>query len=568
VWDFGFGSQGMSLVLAWDFCHACARDEALSPQLALCGGGRPMRYLADYGHYVAILSQLQTFSDAPLSSIANFSHMPDAPLYFASDSPTLAKQLSRQAEQGAMLRIARGVYTPNGDPEEVAATVQRNWRLLASKLVPGGVVSHISGFLGGPTSGGYVTLSHPTRFNKTLSFPGIQLVLLQGPGPLPGDMQLGDTGLYWASRARVMLENLGRVTKLRPTRVGAAAVEEKLVAILNASKEAGLNRLRDEALALAPHLDATAGLETLNHVIGALLGTHARGELRTRAGQMVTQGIPVDTACLERLETLAAALRIRVLPTIHDVAGRGTAKVNFALLEAYFSNYVEGTKFSIDEAVEIVLRDKIVPTRPKDSHDILGVFNLAVNAGPRDTIPPPGEQFADGARLRHREMLSRRPEVFPGEFKTEPNYAGTTRFVDPAFVRGTLQAGSSLALSVPEGLARAIFYAFFAADVHPFNDGNGRISRLLMNAELSRLGLCRIIIPTLFHPRYVDCQKALTQGSEPAGIIKAITVAAEWCSQFDYSDLATLIATVRATNAFEESPATHRLLNIDGSKRA
>ena len=292
--------------------------------------------------------------------------MPAASLYFASDSPSLAKQLSRQAEQGAMLRIGRGVYTANGDPEEVAATVQRNWRLLASKLVPGGVVSHISGFQGGLTAGGYVTLSHPTRFNKTLSFPGVQLVLLQGPGPLPGDMQLGVTGLYWASRARVMLENLGRVTKLRPTRVGAAVVEEKLVAILNASKEAGLNRLRDEARALAPQLNATNAFETLNHVIGALLGTHACGELQTKAGQMVAQGTPVDTACLERLEALAAALRSKVLPTIQDVAGSGTAKVNFALLEAYFSNYVEGTKFSIDEAVEIVLRDKIVPTRPKD----------------------------------------------------------------------------------------------------------------------------------------------------------------------------------------------------------
>lgn len=82
------------------FCHACARDETLSPQLVLCGG-KSMSYLAVYGHYVAVLSQLQTFSVAPLSSIANFRHMPDAPLYVASDSPTLAKQLSRKAEQGA-----------------------------------------------------------------------------------------------------------------------------------------------------------------------------------------------------------------------------------------------------------------------------------------------------------------------------------------------------------------------------------------------------------------------------------------------------------------------------------
>lgn len=165
-------------------------------------------------------------------------------------------------------------------------------------------------------------------------------------------------------------------------------------------------------------------------------------------------------------------------------------------------------------------------------------------------------------------MLSRRPEVNPGELKTEVNFAGTTRFVEPGFVRGTLQEGSSIALSVPEGMARAIFYAFLVSEVHPFEDGNGRISRLMMNAELSRLGLCRIIIPTLYHPQYVDCQRALTRSNEPDGFIKALRLAAQWCAQFDYSKIEPLIQTVRATNALEESPVAYHLLNKDGSNMA
>jgi hypothetical protein len=83
----------------------------------------------------------------------------------------------------------------------------------------------------------------------------------------------------------------------------------------------------------------------------------------------------------------------------------------------------------------------------------------------------------------------------------------------------------------------------------------------MMNAELSRLGLCRIIIPTLFHPQYVDCQRALTRTNEPEGFIKALVFAARWCAGFDYANLPALIAALRHTNAYEESPAQYRLLS-------
>jgi hypothetical protein len=487
---------------------------------------------------------------------------------FTPDSPAVARHLQRRAAAGELLRLSSGVYILNGPPEEVEARVARNWQALAGRLVPGAVVSHLSAFTRGLTEGRYVTLSHPTRFNRVIKLPGVELVLLKGPGQLPGDMALGDTGIFWASQPRALLENLGRVVRRRPTRAGRDAVEEKLVAILNASGENVLNRVRDEARHLAPALDAEKAFAELNSLVGALLKTHSKGELRTKLGQLVASGTPVDVERMGRLELLASALRSVVLPAIADVASAGEAKVNFAFLESYFSNYVEGTKFSIEEAEGIVLKNEVIASRPKDSHDILGVFNLAINPGTRDSLPPPGEPFVEGLRERHRAMLSLRPEVNPGELKTEVNYAGTTRFVEPGFVRGTLQEGSSIALSVPEGLARAIFYAFLVSEVHPFEDGNGRVSRLMMNAELSRLGLCRIIIPTIYHPQYVDCQRALTRSNEPDGYIKALKLAAQWCAQFDYSKIDSLIQTVRATNALEESPVAYHLLNKDGSKMA
>ena len=86
-----------------------------------------------------------------------------------------------------------------------------------------------------------------------------------------------------------------------------------------------------------------------------------------------------------------------------------------------------------------------------------------------------------------------------------------------------------------------------------------------MNAELTRAGLSRIIIPTLYHLQYVDCARALTRAKAPEGFVRSLAKMAQWSSQFNYTDLDGLIAALRKTNALEESPAEFRLLNADGS---
>lgn len=486
---------------------------------------------------------------------------PAPEVFFASTDARLNRQLQRRVAAGELCRIASGVHLLAGTDADISACVQRNWQVLAAHFAPGAVVSHISAFARGLTEGGYVTLSHPTLFNKTIKLPGLTLILLRGPGPLAGDLALGTTGLHWASRPRMLLENLGRVRRVRPTRAGRAAVEERLVGVLNASGERGLNQIRDAARQLVSQLPSPDAWQQLDQIIGLLLSTRQEGKLHTRAGRLVARGTPVDAERMARFELLAAALRTTVLPVLPDVAPRGEAKLHFAFVESYFSNFVEGTRFSIEEAEGIVLRNAMVTGRPKDSHDVLGVFNLAMNAGTRDSVPAPDAAFVAGLQERHRLMLERRPEAHPGELKTTANFAGMTEFVPPGFVRGTLQEGSRLALSIPEGLPRAIFYAFLVSEVHPFDDGNGRLSRLMMNAELSRLGLCRVIIPTLFHPQYVDCQRALTRSDNPDGFIKALACSASWCAGFEYADLPALIDALKRNNAFEESPVEFRLLD-------
>ena len=476
-----------------------------------------------------------------------------------------ARTLNRAVERGELQRVAPGLYVPAGRPAEVEERIRRNWQRVAAALVPGAVVSHFSAMLGGITEAGLVTLSHPTRFNRTIALPGLKVVLLRGPGQLPGDLQLGPLPLHWASRPRMVLENLMRTTAHEPRSAGRERVESLLVDVLAASGEEALNRLRDDARALAPTLSKENELAMLDRMAAALLGTHAKGELRTLAGQLVARGTPVDKTRLERFELLADELRRAVLPVLKDVAGVGLAKRNFAFFESYFSNFVEGTRFSVEEARGIALENRIMEARPKDSHDVIGVFRLAMTSPARDAVPPPGAEFVAGLQQRHAQMLERRPEAGPGELKQQPNFAGTTEFVAPAMARGTLIEGSALATSVPEGLARAIYYAFVVSEVHPFADGNGRLSRLVLNAELSRLGLCRVIVPTLFHPQYVDCQRALTRGNDAKPFVSAIAKIASWTASFDYADYDALLAKLRQANAFEESPAQYRLRDGGGA---
>ena len=81
----------------------------------------------------------------------------------------VARRLQRAAKSGEIFRLAAGIYCPVGTDEEIQSLVRRSWQKIAGALVPGAVVSHISAFTQGVSHEGILTLSHPTRFNKTIN---------------------------------------------------------------------------------------------------------------------------------------------------------------------------------------------------------------------------------------------------------------------------------------------------------------------------------------------------------------------------------------------------------------
>ena len=129
------------------------------------------------------------------------------------------------------------------------------------------------------------------------------------------------------------------------------------------------------AKALVKELDAERELAELDAVIGSLLGTR-KTRLGAPAAIARAQGEPYDPHRLERCQELHAALRDWP-PVLRPNASSSDAEfANISFVDTYFSNFIEGTKFEIDEAVEIVFHGRIPDARPADAHDIIGTFRV------------------------------------------------------------------------------------------------------------------------------------------------------------------------------------------------
>ena len=132
-------------------------------------------------------------------------------------------------------------------------------------------------------------------------------------------------------------------------------------------------------------------------------------------------------------------------------------------------------------------------------------------------------------------------------------------FVDWRLVRGTLREAFRFYQGLPEGLPCAIFIMFLIAEVHPFADGNGRIARVFMNAELTASAQQRITIPTGYRQNYLNALSGLTHNDHADGLIRMLDFAHRYSAAIDWSDENRAGPMLSATGAFDEDPAAARI---------
>ena len=136
-----------------------------------------------------------------------------------------------------------------------------------------------------------------------------------------------------------------------------------------------------------------------------------------------------------------------------------------------------------------------------------------------------------------------------------------THFVHPELVSGTLREGFTAYQTLPAGLPRAIYAMFLVAEVHPFTDGNGRVARALMNAELSRVGECRVMVPMSYRDEYMSALRALSQNDNPTPLWRMIDRAQRWASLMTWTEHDRVLELMHETNAFA-TPESVRELNL------
>lgn len=126
-------------------------------------------------------------------------------------------------------------------------------------------------------------------------------------------------------------------------------------------------------------------------------------------------------------------------------------------------------------------------------------------------------------------------------------------FVAPELLVGTFNKALEIYRALEDPLARALFMMFLVAEVHPFTDGNGRIARIMMNAELVHGGRCRILVPTVYREDYLLALRALSRQKNPEPYVRMLDNAQEFTANIDFSDYDRALETLRRCNAFQEA---------------
>lgn len=481
-------------------------------------------------------------------------------IIFGSSDPNISRAISKKEKDGELRKVAPRIYTTNL-VDKLENIVRRNLIDILAYRYPEAIISHRSAREMRPTATGDFFLTNSTT-RRVTDLPGITLNFVKGPKATSDDIPF--MGIHISGEYRYMLENMqvsrkaGEESRVLPITV----IETKLEQLLLTGGEERLNEYRDKLRELADELDMHDEFSKLNNIISALLSTHDEKVLSTPSAKALAAGNPFDAARVELFEILFESIKDRYFIIRNN---RNTDEDSFRLFsffESYFSNYIEGTEFDIDEAKAIVDSGIPIPRRNEDSHDILGTFKVLSNRSEMSYTPTSTEELFTILSHRHTILLEGRPHMNPGIFKMKNNRAGQTEFVDHRLVKGTLSQGFKYYAALTDPFAKAIFMMFMISEVHPFNDGNGRIARVMMNAELVSADQSRIIVPTVFREDYILALRKLTRHKDPTAYINVMTKLHQFSDNLYGSDFTELKKYLAACNAYEE-PSQAKLQIID-----
>lgn len=114
-------------------------------------------------------------------------------------------------------------------------------------------------------------------------------------------------------------------------------------------------------------------------MLAAAGGTYQAADIGSDRPTAHIVGTPYDKTRLDVFDEAVRELET-LAPTILQATGVDEEERRWLpLFEAYFSNYIEGTKFSVEEAKDIVLRGIEPADRPADAHDVSATYQIVTS---------------------------------------------------------------------------------------------------------------------------------------------------------------------------------------------
>lgn len=451
-------------------------------------------------------------------------------------------------KEGKIRKIYSKLFTQNMT-DDIDQIVRRNLWDIVKLIYPAAIIADRTALELKPAEDGSIFVISVKK--RPASIGNITIKPRKGASPLDND-KLFMGNLYLPSTERALLENLkgyrsggNEISRC----LDDAEIEEYLDKTLSRYGEDALNNLRDNARKISVKLELTEEFNKLNKIISALLQTR-QVPLESNVGNLRQSGLGYDANRVTLFHKLAQAIE-NYAPNIRYC--REQKLDNLYFYESYFSNYIEGTKFEVSEAKEIIFSGKVPENRPADAHDILGTFKVVSNDNLMKQIYHNFDEFLDILKRRHALLMSGRPDKNPGTFKSLQNQAGSTLFVAPRNVIGTLNQGFDIYKKIDTAFGRAVFMMFMISEVHPFDDGNGRTGRVMMNAELAANDEYRIIIPNVYRNNYISSLRAMTNDGYAEALLKTLNFAQKYTQMIGWRDFDEATEMLQNTHAFMDA---------------
>jgi len=101
------------------------------------------------------------------------------------------------------------------------------------------------------------------------------------------------------------------------------------------------------------------------------------------------------------------------------------------------------------------------------------------------------------------------------------------------------------------GEARDIIFENKIPDSRP-SDAHDIIARIMMNAELVKCGLSKIIVPTVYREDYLLALRSLSRSKRVTPFIRMMSKAQEFSAGIDFLTFDVALKFLEGCNAFEE----------------